>query len=232
MSWPPGSPRTADDVSHTGTYPGCGQIDSVARPTRSERQAQTRQALIDAAAEVVLERGYAGASVEAIAARAGYTRGAFYGNFRSKQELFVEVLQQRVASVYTRLARDVAASPDAASPRELAGRLAGMQADPDGAWLFRLWLEVLVHASREPSFKAVAAGFWSATRAASAEAIAAWAAAEGSELVAPPEVLATLSIAMDIGLAVQHFVDPEAVPLDTYGPAFQVLYRGGRSAGH
>src|SRR4051794_6473256 len=223
--------RTTAACRRRFTYRTVSEMRSnttVARPTRAERQAQPRQALIDAAAEVVLERGYSGASVEAIAARAGYTRGAFYANFRSKQELFVEVLRQRVASVYTRLAEDVAASPGAASPQDVAARLAGMQADPEGAWLFRLWLEVLAHAAREPSLTEVVAGFWSTTRAASAQAIAAWAAAEGTELTAPAEVLATLSIAVDIGLAVQHFVDPEAVPLDLYEPAFAVLYRGGR----
>ena len=60
--------------------------------TRAERRAQTRAALLDAAARVFAERGFGGASVEAIAAEAGYTRGAFYSNFASKEELFVALL--------------------------------------------------------------------------------------------------------------------------------------------
>jgi AcrR family transcriptional regulator len=58
-----------------------------ARITRAERQAATRQELIDAAGRVFLRRGYEGASIEAIAEEAGYTRGAFYSNFGSKAEL-------------------------------------------------------------------------------------------------------------------------------------------------
>ena len=46
--------------------------------TRAEKRARTRAALRDAAARVFVERGFQGASVEVIAAEAGFTRGAFY----------------------------------------------------------------------------------------------------------------------------------------------------------
>ncbi|HEY7629766.1 MAG TPA: TetR family transcriptional regulator, partial [Thermoleophilaceae bacterium] len=82
------------------------------RKTRGERQAETRQALLDAAAAVVIERGLAGASVEAICAEAGFTRGAFYSNFESKEQLFVELLQQRVYEHYRGMAEERIAEPD------------------------------------------------------------------------------------------------------------------------
>ena len=78
------------------------------RLTRAEQQAATRAALIDAAAQVFAERGFTGASVEAIAARAGYTRGAFYSNFESKEELFAELLQERVYARYGEMAERAA----------------------------------------------------------------------------------------------------------------------------
>src|SRR5947207_16020547 len=115
------------------------------RRTHAERRAETRQALIDAAAWVFVERGFVGASVEAIAERAGYTRGAFYSNFASKQELFGELLQQRVYSVYRRMIED-SDRKRAPSLRETGERLAALQADAEGSWLFRLWLEMLCQA--------------------------------------------------------------------------------------
>jgi AcrR family transcriptional regulator len=197
------------------------------RLTRAERQAQTRQALVDAAATLVVERGYAAASVEAISARAGFTRGAFYANFSSKEELLAEVLQQRVYAAYSRLAEDVGTPGTAPSPTELGERLARMQDDPDGAWLFRIWLELLAHAAREPGFREIAAGFWRANRAASAHAIERLAESQGEALAEDPKVLATISIALDIGLALQRFVDPDDVPASVYPAAYELLHRGG-----
>ena len=197
------------------------------RLTRAERQAQTRQALVDAAAEVVLERGFEAASVEAIATRAGFTRGAFYANFASKRDLFAEVLQQRVFSVYAQLASDVGGgAPEIPSPREVGERLAALQHDPHGSPLFRMWLEVLAHAARDPAFRATAAAFWRANRAATARAVEHAARAEGVEPAEPADVLATISLALDIGIALQRFVDPEAVPLEVYPTAYELLHRG------
>src|SRR6266498_2622345 len=70
------------------------------RLTQTERRAQTRAKLLEAGWTVFLRRGYAGSSVEEIASEAGYTRGAFYYNFKSIGDLFAELLQERVYSLY------------------------------------------------------------------------------------------------------------------------------------
>lgn len=64
------------------------------RLTREESREQTRQGLIDAAAVVIAKLGLAAARVEDIAEYAGYTRGAFYSNFDSKLEVFIELLKK------------------------------------------------------------------------------------------------------------------------------------------
>jgi AcrR family transcriptional regulator len=191
--------------------------------TRLEKQARTRAALLDAAARVFVDRGFQGASVEVIAAEAGYTRGAFYSNFSTKEELFAELLQERVYSIYRRMA-ETAAGPDRPTLRETGERLAAIQGHPDGRWLFRLWLELLAHASRDPRFREIAAGFWSANRVLSAEAIATAYADAGEKPPLAPEDLASAMIALDIGLALQHFVDPEAVPLRVYPDLYELLF--------
>ena len=74
----------------------------------SRRREATRQKLLDAAALVFAEVGLDAASVEAICERAGFTRGAFYSNFETKDELFLElagsVARGRVAVVRERVA--------------------------------------------------------------------------------------------------------------------------------
>jgi AcrR family transcriptional regulator len=62
------------------------------RPTRDD----TREKLFEAAARVFEEQGIGGASIEAIAAAAGFTRGAFYSNFKSKDELIIAMLEDHV----------------------------------------------------------------------------------------------------------------------------------------
>ncbi|XPP26895.1 MAG: TetR/AcrR family transcriptional regulator [Leucobacter sp.] len=71
--------------------------DAEANSPPSARRQATRERLLDAATEVFAELGLQGASVEAICARAGFTRGAFYSNFESKEELFRELLEREFA---------------------------------------------------------------------------------------------------------------------------------------
>jgi AcrR family transcriptional regulator len=193
------------------------------RLSRAERQAQTRSELLDAAARVFVERGFEGASIEAICDEAGYTRGAFYSNFGSKAELFAELLQQRAYTTYRRMAA-AAAEGKRQSLRETGEQLAAIQANEDGRWLFRLWLELLAYAGRDEQFRKLAGGFWSATRDMSAAGIRDAYAEAGQQPPAPPALLATAMIALDIGLALQHFVDPEAVPLDAYPELYELLF--------
>lgn len=64
------------------------------RPKGDKRQ-RTRARLIDAAVEVIRERGFYAATLEEVARRAGMTRGAIYGNFKSKDELLLAVVETR-----------------------------------------------------------------------------------------------------------------------------------------
>lgn len=196
------------------------------RISRAERQAATRRALLEAAGEVFIERGLQGASVEAIAERAGFTRGAFYSNFSSKEELFAEVLQDRVYAAYRAMAEgQLAREGPLPSPRESAETLAKVQAHPDGRWLFRLWLELLLQAGRDPKMRELAAEFWRSNRLLIARIVERGAEADGRDMRGlSPERMATALIAMDIGLAIQHYVDPETVPLDVYPEVFGALF--------
>lgn len=192
--------------------------------SRAESQAQTRAAILDAAARVFAERGFMGASVEAITEAAGYSRGAFYSNFESKEELFAELLQERV---YTRYREMAAPSPHEGRPpslRELGEQLAAIQADEASRWLFPLWLELLAHAGRDPSFVPLAAEFWRGTRDVGAAALEHQYAAAGRTPPLPVREIASAMIALDVGLALQHFVDPEGAPLDQYPRLYETLF--------
>jgi AcrR family transcriptional regulator len=70
--------------------------DTRRRLTREEARQQTRERLLDAAADVFKRLGYHGASLEAVAEAAGYTKGAVYSNFNTKADLFQALLDRYV----------------------------------------------------------------------------------------------------------------------------------------
>ena len=206
---------------------------ATARPkrlTREEKKAETRRRLLEAAGEVFIRRGFQGASVEEICEEAGFTRGAFYSNFRSKEEMFVELLHDRAYRDFRELLESV---PTELAPREqlrwAATKLQHFYERAErgdrGGWLFALWLECLAHAARHPEFKSLAATFWSGTRAGMAAAIEhSYREELRREPPIEPKALAIALTALDIGLAVQHMVDPDDVPLDLYPRLYELLF--------
>lgn len=202
-------------------------MPSTAKPrlTRAERKAETRRLLLEAAGVVFRRRGFEGASVEEICAEAGFSRGAFYSNFETKEQMFIELLQARVYDNYRELLERV---PGDLGPAEQlrwgAREVADRQRREEDRWLFELWLELLAHAARNPDFASAAAGFWRGNRAMVAENLRRLHADRGLEPPIDPLHIATALTALDIGLAVQHLVDPDEVPLEIYEPLYELLF--------
>ena len=194
------------------------------RLTRAEKQAQTRQALLDAARDVFLRRGFAGASVEEITAEAGFTRGAFYSNFTSKDELFFELLDSQVFEYYREMARKRMAADEPTSLRATGEELAEELRCQGLEWVWPLLLDLLAQAARRPELRKLASRFWSDTRSLSAEVIRREYERAGIDPPADPRTIATAFIAVDIGLALQNMVDPEDVPLEVYPELFELLF--------
>jgi AcrR family transcriptional regulator len=193
----------------------------VARLTRAERQEQTRRELLDAAARVFVRRGFQGSTVEEISAEAGYSRGAFYSNFASKEDLFVELLHDRVYRTYTEMYDKALSDPERViTLRETGERLAEMQARSEDRWLFRLWFECIAQATRDRKLRRLAATFWRGNRARGAELIA----RQVPHHAERAKSISTALIALDIGLAIQHFIDPEDAPLDVYPELYVLLF--------
>ncbi|HEY1257394.1 MAG TPA: TetR/AcrR family transcriptional regulator [Terracidiphilus sp.] len=70
-------------------------VNKPGHPPEDGKRARTRKKLIEAAAAVIAEKGFDRASLEEIAALAGMTRGAVYGNFKNKEELFLALIETR-----------------------------------------------------------------------------------------------------------------------------------------
>ncbi|MGV9194345.1 TetR/AcrR family transcriptional regulator [Microbacterium sp. MC2] len=127
--------------------------ETAARPM-SRRREQTRTRLLDAAHEIFGEVGMDGASVEVICERAGFTRGAFYSNFESKEELFLALVSRMAEAKMDEVAGRVRGlSPDAglapaALVRQVIGVSLGEHLEP------QLVSEIRTQALRDPRMAA------------------------------------------------------------------------------
>lgn len=124
--------------------------------TRSREN--TRVRLLDAAAQLFAEVGLDGASVEAVCDRAGFTRGAFYSNFDSKDELFLmlagSVAEQRINAVRGRV-DEIAADgglSEGCDPVELVQQI--MDAAEEDRLDVMLMSEIRIRALRDAQFGA------------------------------------------------------------------------------
>ncbi|MEZ0580377.1 TetR/AcrR family transcriptional regulator [Nocardioides sp. MH1] len=127
----------------------------------TRRRAETRQRLLDAALEVFAARGFGSTSVEQVCAGAGFTRGAFYSNFDSLDELFLAMWEQRSQQMLQELEALLAAPatrPSGDAPRTLRDAVAQVaDAVPvDDAW-YRVTAEFTAHALRNPALRQVVA---------------------------------------------------------------------------
>jgi AcrR family transcriptional regulator len=134
-------------------------VNPPAGGSTSRRREATRQKLLDAAAKVFAEEGLDAASVEAICERAGFTRGAFYSNFETKDELFLElagrVARARVDSVRERVARlesDGGLTEVATDALAIVEQVLDVSGDDRLAIL--LMSEIRIHALRDPQLGA------------------------------------------------------------------------------
>jgi AcrR family transcriptional regulator len=76
--------------------------EETGRARKGDKRQRTRAALIHAAGDLIRDLGYEGATLEAIAAKAGMTRGAIYGNFEDRDDLFAAVALDRWSPVLPR----------------------------------------------------------------------------------------------------------------------------------
>jgi AcrR family transcriptional regulator len=168
---------------------------------------QTRALLVDAALRVFAERGYDEATVEDIAAAAGYSKGAYYFHFASKEDIFQELLDQWTDTRTERLGAFHEAAPAAAALVET------LEAFLSYGERESLWPRLLVEFWAE-------AGRYEAIRRGLVRAYAAWQRllaqtfqrAADSGLLSPqldPDAAARLVLATHDGLVVQTCIDPE-----------------------
>jgi AcrR family transcriptional regulator len=174
--------------------------------TQGERRAETRQRLLDAAAELFAERGIEASSVDAIAERADRTSGAIYDHFDGKTGLLFALLEGWVDDVAVAIIAELAT---ATSLDERLATLWRNVSDPptgDGRWI-ALEHELWSYATRNTSARAHLARRYQAAWDGVDEAVADWRAEAGAGSGGVGPAL----IGLLLGLEMMRRVDPGAV---------------------
>lgn len=173
------------------------------RLTREESQQQTRERLIETARQLFVSGGYGGTSIRDIVNQAGYSQGAFYSNFASKEDLLLQLLQRHMETEAAQLShltqnRAADASQVLAALEEWSATL-----NQEVDWC-TLSIELQLHAKRSPAFAVEYQRVWDAHQAKIGTVIGSLFQQRGKAPPADPNELASALMAMAHGLALQR----------------------------
>ena len=180
------------------------------RLSRKEAQARTRARLMESAARVISTKGLDRASIDEIAADAGFTKGAFYANFESKEALFLAMLDERFEQ---RIGEVDQVWSDSDSPRDQARHSAAdfaqvVRADPGAP---RLFLEFSTAALRDDDFRGELVARFAGLRERLERIYERRAAEYGLDLPIPMDRVVRMVIAICDGWELWQLLEPEAV---------------------
>ena len=183
---------------------------------KGDKRERTRAALVRAAAEIIGEKGWDRTSLEEVAARAGMTRGAIYGNFKHREDLFLAVVRSRWKPVIPPLMPGTTFKDYMhALGRAVAAAPPERRAQAVGA------LSFMLYAFTHEEMRARVRHFNGELYAAGAERMRQ--SFQARELPMPPERLVRVLHALTDGLTYLRFLTPELITDDVVIAAFDAL---------
>jgi AcrR family transcriptional regulator len=188
--------------------------DVEGRPKR--RRAETVERLLDAALETFADIGFAAASVEDVCRRGGFTRGAFYSSFRTKDELFGALFARETSRNLALAEQQLAGIEQEADPVTAAVERCLSTFRADRTWVL-VHTEYRLHAARHPEAAAALREHSGELHTRLTELIDVAAARSGVRLTLPAGDLARIVLAVHDGVVISCL--PGAGPLDDGIPA-------------
>jgi AcrR family transcriptional regulator len=200
----------------------------MARLTRQQKQAHTRSCLMHSAAQVFARRGLQQASIDEVAEGAGFTKGAFYANFKNKEELFLAMLDERFAQRVEEIERLIAGEGTTSEKAQRAGDDFTRMLTADPQWQ-RLFFEFSAYAVRNDEFREELVTRYRWMRDRIAAALQARAEEFGLHWVLPSDQVATITCAMANGVALEKLLEGDAISDQLFGTMLIVFFAGLRA---
>jgi AcrR family transcriptional regulator len=182
------------------------------RLRRPEQVQRNQEALLDAARRVFLEKGYAGASLEAIAAEAGFSKGVVYSQFGSKADMFMALLERRIAERRKQNERVAAELSGTEGLRQLL-LLGARDAAADTGWS-QLLVEFRALAARDAVLNQRYAEAHARTVEGVASVLGGIHERAGREPIAPLPCLAEFVLALGSGITLEKLANVDSLPHD------------------
>jgi len=182
------------------------------RLRRAEQVERNRTAVLDAARRVFLDRGYGGATVDAIAEEAGFSKGVVYSQFGSKADMFMALLEQRITERAAQNESVAAGKSVAEAARELL-LAANRELVSEQGWA-QLLVEFRAHAARDPVLDRRYADAHRRTVAELAALLAGLHDRAGISPAVPPQSMAEFVLAIATGVTLERAANPAALPAD------------------
>ena len=197
----------------------------MARLTRKQSQAQTRACLMRSAARVFARRGLQQASIEEVAEDAGFTKGAFYANFKNKEELFLAMLDERFATRIEEIEAVIAGEGSAVEKARRYGDSFAETFRADREWE-RLFFEFSAYAARDEDFREELVTRYRAMRDRIAAALQTHAEEAEKESVLGSDQVALMVCMMGNGFALEKLLEGDAVADELYGTMLMIFFAG------
>src|SRR5438477_8523537 len=190
------------------------------RPTRDD----TCEKLFEAAAVVFEEQGIGGASIETIAAAAGFSRGAFYSNFKSKDELIIAMLEDHVEQSIRRNLDLLARHSNLDDFLDALRTMDRSRHDPLGRSPL-LHMEMILFVARAEKRRPELAKRLRARRKLVAEIVETTAKNSGKTRPLNPAWAGAILLALEDGFRLHRLIDPETTPADSFLRAIEDLQK-------
>ncbi len=177
--------------------------------TAERRRQQTREYLLQAAAQVFAARGFHAATLDEVAAAAGFTKGAVYSNFKNKEDLFLALLEQGYTREMTAI-REAMEASDVPPEARLGDFVRVIRDELDRAPYFgALYLEFHLYALRNPAARSRLNELEREDIRAIAAILEAERSRRGIEIDEPTERTARVIVAMFRGISMMRTANPE-----------------------
>jgi AcrR family transcriptional regulator len=178
---------------------------------REQRGERTRRALLDAAAKLFPKHGLEGTSIDMLASEAGFTKGAFYAHFDSKEDLYLVLLEERFDEQLGRLENMLGGEGEATDQARRAATQSIANAGIDEEWK-RLYFEFASYAMRNERFRRELAERHRALRERLTEIFSRWGSGFGVDPPHPVADIAAMTDFMYDGFMLNQMIDRDLDP--------------------
>jgi AcrR family transcriptional regulator len=180
------------------------------RTTRAEQQQRTRRRMLDAAERLFVKQGFHATSVDQVAGEAGYTTGAIYSNFDSKDDLFFAVYERRAERGIAEMQRAIEEAGDFGPAIDALSLATAQRRGREDGWLavfFEFWANVV----RKPALRRRFAEIHGRALEPLVGGLERHAAERGFELPDDARKLIVALYSMQLGLSLERLIRPEVV---------------------